>query len=115
MKNTLKTKEMTIGVCEGKRTKNEACGPVRSISVNYRPPKSKVLQLIKRTKGKLPHLVETLTKGALEQLIENAGPLLRASRVAHAPQALRARKFSTDCAEGLYSERQRRWVFPGTK
>ncbi|EYC05549.1 hypothetical protein Y032_0081g1441 [Ancylostoma ceylanicum] len=38
-------------------------------------------------------------------LIENAGPLLRAGRAAHAPQALRARNFSTDCAEGLYCRR----------
>ncbi|EYC34537.1 hypothetical protein Y032_0001g459 [Ancylostoma ceylanicum] len=46
-------------------------------------------------------------RDVLEQLIGNAGPLLRAGRAAHAPQALRARRFSTDCAEGLYINTRR--------
>ncbi|EYB84425.1 hypothetical protein Y032_0316g2278 [Ancylostoma ceylanicum] len=42
-----------------------------------------------------------LTNGVLEQLSEDAGPLLLVGCAAHAPQALRAGKFSTDCAQGL--------------
>ncbi|EYC16145.1 hypothetical protein Y032_0034g2824 [Ancylostoma ceylanicum] len=39
-----------------------------------------------------------LPNGVLEQLSENAGPLLQAGRAAHVPQALRARKLFTDCS-----------------
>ncbi|EYC38751.1 hypothetical protein Y032_0698g1618 [Ancylostoma ceylanicum] len=42
-----------------------------------------------------------LTNGVIEQLSEDAGPLLQAGRAAHAPQALRAGKLPTDCAQEL--------------